>query len=66
MKTSSMVTGIIFHLLRIVVMTLLLLLLLLLRTVTFYPLLVLSMAKAALLRRILRVVESRGRADHGR
>jgi len=63
-KITTMVAGVIFQLLRIVLMTLLSLLLL--RTVAFNPLLVLVMVMVPLKGCILGVIECRRRADHGR
>ena len=61
---TTMVAGVIYHLLRIVVLSLLILLLL--RAVAFYPLLVLIMVKILLEGRILWVIECGCGADHGR
>ena len=58
-----MVTGVIYHLLRIVVLNLLILLLL--RAVSFYPLLVLPMVKILVEGSILWVIECRCGTDHG-
>ena len=60
---TGMVAGIIYHLLRILVLSLLILLLL--RAVAIYPLLVLTMVKILLEGRILWVIECRCGADHG-
>jgi hypothetical protein len=60
---TTVIAGVIYHLLRIVMLNLLILLLL--RVVSFYPLLVLTMVKTLLDGSILWVIECGCGADHG-